>query len=398
MRRFSLWLRERPMVADAMLAGLLFALEVASAFGRTSPVLYVLTGAGLSLPIACRRRHPRAAATAVLVMSIVCTLTLYATGELNSEEGSHPAVFALAVSLYSLVAYVGRRAAAYYVIGLVIDAVISIRLFDEDALAIAIFWALAYTLSWILAEFVGARRAYDEEVAARLAVAELERDRRADDAVYAERTRIARELHDVVAHAVSVMIVQADGASYTLRRDPEKAERALSNIAGTGREALAELRRTVALLRTPQTPAEMPQHGTAGVARVVETMRAAGLAVELTQSGAIDDVRPAVSLGVHRLVQESLTNVLRHSGADPKAWVHVARRENDVLVEIVDNGSARYGSSGRRRAARAGLEGSGNGLVGMRERVAVLGGTLEAGRRRDGGWTVRAELPLDPDQ
>ncbi len=387
------------MVADGMLAGLLFALEIASAFGRTAPVLYALTGAGLSLPIVCRRRHPRSAATAVLVMSIVCTLTLYATGDLNADENSHPAVFALAVSLYTLVAYVGRRAAALYTVGLVIDTTVSITLLQQEALASVIFSALAFALSWILAEFIGARRAYDEEVAARLAVAEHERDRSADDAVYAERTRIARELHDVVAHAVSVMIVQADGASYALRRDPEKAERALSNIAGTGREALAELRRTVALLRTPQTPEEMPQHGTAGVARVVETMRAAGLAVELTQAGAIDDVRPAVSLGVHRLVQESLTNVLRHSGADPKAWVHIARRERDVLVEIVDNGSARYGSAARRRRGAGGaLGGSGNGLVGMRERVAVLGGTLEAGRRADGGWTVRAELPLDPDE
>lgn len=380
------------MVADAMLAGLLFGLEIASAFGRTAPVLYALTGAGLCLPLVCRRRHPRAAATVVLVMSIVCTLSLYATGDLNADENSHPGVFALAVSLYTLVAYVGRRAAAWYAVGLGADTAVSIRLLEQDALLISIFSLLAYTLSWILAEFLGARRKYDEEVAARLAVAEAERDRRADEAVYAERTRIARELHDVVAHAVSVMIVQADGASYALRRDPDTAERALSNIAGTGRQALAELRRTVALLRTPQTPEEMPQHGSAGVARVVASMREAGLDVDLVQSGPIDELSPAISLGIHRLVQESLTNVLRHSGGNPKAWVHVARRDTDVLVEIVDNGSARYASAARRSS----IEGSGNGLVGMRERVAVLGGVLEAGRRADGGWTVRAELPVNP--
>lgn len=380
------------MVADAMLAGLLFGLEIASAFGRTAPVLYALTGAGLCLPLVCRRRHPRAAATVVLVMSIVCTLSLYATGDLNADENSHPGVFALAVSLYTLVAYVGRRAAAWYAVGLGVDTAVSIRLLEQDALLISIFSLLAYTLSWILAEFLGARRKYDEEVAARLAVAEAERDRRADEAVYAERTRIARELHDVVAHAVSVMIVQADGASYALRRDPDTAERALSNIAGTGRQALAELRRTVALLRIPQTPEEMPQHGSAGVARVVASMREAGLDVDLVQSGPIDELSPAISLGIHRLVQESLTNVLRHSGGNPKAWVRVARRDTDVLVEIVDNGSARYASAARRSS----IEGSGNGLVGMRERVAVLGGVLEAGRRTDGGWTVRAELPVNP--
>lgn len=393
MRQFSLWLRERPMVADSMLAGLLFVLEILSAFGRTAPVLYALTGAGLCLPIVCRRRHPRAAAAAVLVMSIVCTLTLFATDDLNADENSHPGVFALAVSLYTLVAYVSRRAATYYAAGLVLDTAVSISLLDQDALLIAIFSALAYTLSWVLAEFVGARRKYDAEVAARLAIAESDRDRRAEEAVYAERTRIARELHDVVAHAVSVMIVQADGASYALHRDPDKAERALSNIAGTGRQALAELRRTVALLRTPQTPEEMPQHGTAGVARVVTSMRDAGLDVELVQSGPIDELSPAVSLGIHRLVQESLTNVLRHSGGNAKAWVSVARRDTDVLVEIVDNGGGRHESA----APRTSLVGSGNGLVGMRERVAVLGGVLEAGRRPDGGWTVRAELPLDPE-
>ncbi|QBJ94591.1 sensor histidine kinase [Rhodococcus sp. ABRD24] len=397
MRRFSLWVRDRPMIADSMLAALLFTLEILSSFGRTAPVLYAITGLGMCLPIVCRRRYPRAAATAVLVMSIVCTVTLYATGDLNAAENEHPAKFALAVSLYTLVAYVGRRAAAIYVVGLSADAAVSILLLDQDVPAVVVFSALAFALSWIIAEFLGARRAYDDEVAARLTVAAYDRDRRAEEAVYAERTRIARELHDVVAHAVSVMVVQADGASYALRGNPEAAERALSNIAGTGRQALAELRRTVALLRTPQTPEEMPQHGTAGVARVVQTMRDAGLSIELVQSGAIDDISPALSLGVHRLVQESLTNVLRHSGTDSKAWVHVVRREDDVLVEIVDNGGARHGS-GVREDYRTAIEGTGNGLVGMRERVAVLHGTLEAGRRHDGGWTVRAQLPLHPPE
>lgn len=210
--------------------------------------------------------------------------------------------------------------------------------------------------------------------------------------MYAERARIARELHDIVAHAVSVMIVQADGASYALHRDPDRVECALSNIAGTGRQALAELRRTVELLRTPQTPQDMPQHGTAGLARVVKSMREAGLDVELVQSGFIDNVDPVVSLGIHRLIQESLTNVLRHSGGDTKARVSVTRRDADVLVEIIDDG----GEHRERTSPRTSLMGSGNGLVGMRERVAVLGGVLEAGRQLNGGWAVRAELPLDP--
>ncbi|EME22642.1 sensor histidine kinase [Rhodococcus triatomae] len=393
MRGFSLWLRERPMAADVMLAGLLFALEIASAFEHAVPVLYVLTGAGLSLPIACRRRYPRTVATVVLVMSILSTMALYAAADVNTTEISHPAGVALPISLYTLVAYVGRGAAALYTIGLSIDTVVSIGLLYQARLAIAVISALMFALVWILAEFIAARRAYTDEVAARLTIAEHERDRRADEAVQLERTRIARELHDVVAHAVSVMIVQADGASYALYRDTEKAEQALSNIAGTGREALAELRRTVVLLRTPQSPDEVPQHGAAGIARLVETMRNAGLAVELNQSGAIDEVTPEVSLGIHRVVQESLTNVLRHSGATPKAWTRIVRSDTDVLVEVIDKG----GDGGHRTRTRVTAEGTGSGLMGMRERVAVLGGTLDAGRRPDGGWTVRAVLPLKPD-
>ena len=210
-----------------------------------------------------------------------------------------------------------------------------------------------------------------------------------------ERTRIARELHDVVAHAVSVMIVQADGAQYALRRDPDVAEHALGTIAGTGREALRELRRTVALLRTEQASHQLPQHGTAGLAKVVEMMRSAGLAVELELTGRLDDVTTEVSLGVHRIVQEALTNTYRHAGPDPKAWVRVRRRESDVLVEVDDLGHAAEAVPAAERIGRTEIIGSGLGLVGMRERVAVLGGTLEVGRRPEGGWRVCATIPLD---
>lgn len=182
------------------------------------------------------------------------------------------------------------------------------------------------------------------------------------------------------------MIVQADGATYALSKKPEAAEQALRNIASTGREALAELRRTVSLLRV-EDGADLPQHGTAGLANLVAMMRSAGLRVELELSGELDEVSPSVSLGVHRLVQESLTNVLRHAGTAPKARVRVHRRNEDVLVEVTDNGKAAGGFT----------SGSGNGLLGMRERVAVLGGTVEAGRRTDGSWRVRATLPLDAE-
>jgi signal transduction histidine kinase len=249
-----------------------------------------------------------------------------------------------------------------------------------------------FMLCWTLAEFIGARHAYDTEVAARLAVADFDRERRAHDAVAFERTRIARELHDVVAHAVSVIIVQADGAKYALRRDPDAAEQALTTIAGTGREALRELRRTVALLRIEPAPDEVPQHGTAGIAKLVDMMRSTGLAVELELTGELDTVAPEVSLGVQRIVQESLTNTLRHAGAHPKAWVRVLRRDTDVLIEVTDSGGVPV-----QEQAASPIKGGGMGLAGMRERIAVLGGTLETGRTLDGTWRVRATIPLDPD-
>ncbi|AOW92670.1 histidine kinase [Rhodococcus sp. WMMA185] len=387
MRRFSLWLRGKPTVADSMLAAVLVMLEVlvfASSEG-TPPRVQLIMGLLLCLPVVWRRTYPRTVAVVILVASITSTTISYAIG-LDDLDPEHPGFFALAVALYTLVAYVGRRAAALYVVGLVVDSVLAIWLLRQGVAANAVFALLVFALSWVTAEFLGARRAYDEEVAARLAVAEYDRDRRAAEAVAAERTRIARELHDVVAHAVSVMIVQADGASYAVKTKPDVAMKALANIGSTGREALAELRRTVSLLRTEPATDDMPQHGTAGLARVADMMRRAGLPVEMELTGELDDISPAISLGVHRLVQESLTNVLRHAGERPRAKVRVLRRDADVLVEVTDNGNA----SGQFP------HGSGNGLLGMRERVAVLHGTLEAGRQTDGSWRVGAELPLEP--
>ena len=375
------------MVADAMLAFVLFALDAITAPQTRLPWLFVATGAVLAAPIVFRRRRPLLVAWVLVALSVANTLLTWAV---DDSDVGHPSLIGLGIALYTLVAYVGRRPAWIYLVGLGVDTLLAYLLLDQDPTVTLVFAVLLYALCWTSAEFVGARTAYDHEVAARLAVADYDRERSAHEAVTAERTRIARELHDVVAHAVSVMIVQADGASYTLRKNPAAAESALVNIAATGRQALTELRRTVALLRTDEMPEQLPQHGWAGIATVVEMMRAAGLAVDVEQTGQLDDIPPRVSLGIHRIVQESLTNVLRHAGVTPRAEVRVVRRENDVLVEVVDTGTG---------GAATGFDhGSGNGLVGMRERVAVLHGTLVAGRIATGGWRVRAVLPLElPD-
>lgn len=388
MRRFSLWLRHHPVVFDSMLAALLLTLEAVTAPQNDVPWLFVAVGFVLCLPIPFRRLYPRAVAWTCLAMSVTITIGSH----LSAIGAEHPALAGVPMGLYTLVAYIGRRQALVFLAAAATDSALSIALTRQDVMQSIGTGVLILALAWVLAEFIGARRAYDDEVAARLAVADDDRERGAIEAVAAERTRIARELHDVVAHAVSVMIVQADGAAYALRKDPDAAEAALSNIAGTGRQALGELRRTVALLRTDQSTPDIPQHGTAGVARVVDMMRRAGLHVELEQTGKLDDVTQPVSLGVHRIVQESLTNVLRHGGPSPKAWVRVERRANDVVVDVTDNGS---GGPEFRQAEFA--RGTGNGIVGMRERVAVLQGTLELGARPEGGWRVLARIPLQPD-
>ncbi|MDI9930889.1 histidine kinase [Rhodococcus sp. IEGM 1354] len=386
MRRFSLWLRGQPFVADALLAGGLFVIEilvfVSSADGLNGP-LFLTFSVVLTVPVAWRRRFPRSVAAVALVSTFVADVWGAMVGDTSN---GHPAALALPIMLYTLVAYVGRAQGAVYAAGVAAYSVSSLLLFHQPLFTTLLFSALLYALSWVAAEFLGARRAYDEAMEARLIVAEYDRDRRAEEAVLMERTRIARELHDVVAHGVSVMVVQADGASYAIRRNPERAEQAVANISATGRQALAELRRTVALLRTTPDADDMPEYGTAGLARVVEMMSRAGLNVELEQTGNLDDISPAISLGVHRLVQESLTNVLRHAGHAPRAVVRVAREADTVTVEISDNGTGN---------AAPPTGGGGHGLVGMRERVAVLQGTLQVGRTPQGSWLVRARLPIE---
>ncbi|AMY55542.1 two-component sensor histidine kinase [Rhodococcus fascians] len=386
MRRFSLWLRGQPFVADALLAGGLFVIEilvfVSSADGLNGP-LFLAFSVVLTVPVAWRRRFPRSVAAVALVSTFVADVWGAMVGDTSN---GHPAALALPIMLYTLVAYVGRAQGAVYAAGVAAYSVSSLLLFHQPLFTTLLFSALLYALSWVAAEFLGARRAYDEAMEARLIVAEYDRDRRAEEAVLMERTRIARELHDVVAHGVSVMVVQADGASYAIRRNPERAEQAVANISATGRQALAELRRTVALLRTTPDADDMPEYGTAGLARVVEMMSRAGLNVELEQTGNLDDISPAISLGVHRLVQESLTNVLRHAGHAPRAVVRVAREADTVTVEISDNGTG---------SAAPPTGGGGHGLVGMRERVAVLQGTLQVGRTPQGSWLVRARLPIE---
>jgi signal transduction histidine kinase len=235
---------------------------------------------------------------------------------------------------------------------------------------------------------VRSTRAYLDELERRVATADALAEEQARQAVADERTRIAREMHDVVAHGMSVMVVQAGAASRVLAERPDQAAEALANIESTGRESLAEMRRLLGVLRDPDgTDGGMelaPQPGIGDLDALVGTFRDAGLESDLTVD--VGEPLPAgVDLTVYRLVQEGLTNVLKHAGP-ARASVSVVRAGPIVTVVVDDDG---------RGAGADHREPGGHGLVGMRERVALFGGTLDAGPRPGGGFEVRAQLSLD---
>lgn len=223
------------------------------------------------------------------------------------------------------------------------------------------------------------RRAVD--AALRAAAAEAEAEQASLRAVAEERTRIARELHDILGHSLSVMVVQAGAAAQVVDEDPETARRALEAIRATGSDALAEIRRVVSLLREDR-PDLSPQPGITRIPELIEQARADGLQVEYTVDDDAFELSAGRQLVVYRVVQESLTNIRRHTRATA-ANVSVRCRDGEVLVTVTDDGHTRLDATAT----------TGHGLLGMRERVALYGGTLETGQEQ-GGWRVHAVVPV----
>jgi signal transduction histidine kinase len=389
-RRFSLWMKAHPMVGDSLLAGLLASFDLLIFIAQASvdnpevrpPAWYVTIPIIVAVvaPLVFRRKYPILAAYLTLLFGIPHSVLQLGVASLLSA----------CIALYTLVAYVGRRPAALYAVVNVVLTAVQLSFQGESTpqwFLTMIVATLALALCWAVGEFVGARRAYQAEVEQRLALLEVERDHQARIAVADERARIARELHDVVAHAVSVIVVQADGAAYAVHTQPELAERAVKTISATGREALTELRRLLGVLRSDEAAGELtPQPGTQSLSELAERVRAVGLPVRLEIAGNVDDLPAGVGLGIYRIVQEALTNSLKHAGPGTKAVVRVTRAGDEVTLDICDDG---------RHSERSlvGVSG-GNGLIGMRERALVFGGTLEAGPRAAGGWAVHASLPI----
>ncbi len=376
------------MVGDTLIAALvaacdllLFVVRAVEPQAEPRPHPWYITVPliiGVVTPIVFRRKYPILAAYLALAISIPHSLATIGIGSLVAG----------CIALYTLIAYVNRRVALLYLAVNEVISLVQTPLQQPDNWVIGlIMFNLALAVSWALGEFNGARRAYNAEVERRLRLLETERDQQARIAVAEERARIARELHDVVAHAVSVMVVQADGAAYAVHTQPELAERAVKTISSTGREALTELRRLLGVLRSDQSHGERtPQPGTQSLSELAERVRAVGLPVQLDIVGNVDDLPAGVGLGIYRIVQEALTNSLKHAGHGSSATVRVERTGDRVDLSIMDNGH-------RAKGALVGVSG-GNGLIGMRERALVFGGTLEAGPRPAGGWQVVASLPF----
>ncbi len=248
-----------------------------------------------------------------------------------------------------------------------------------------VFTPILFSLLWLAGFTVRERGAAAEAAEERAARLEKEQEAEALRAVAEERTRIARELHDIVGHSISVMTVQASGVRRLLRPDQEKEREALLSVERTGREALAEMRRVVGALRDPEeSPQLAPSPSLSRVDRLVEQARGAGLPVELLVEGEPVALPPGVDLAAYRLIQEGLTNTLRHASAS-RAQVLVRYDGEHIEVEVSDDG---------RGAGAASTENGGHGLVGIRERVSIYGGELEAGPRPEGGFRLRARLPV----
>jgi signal transduction histidine kinase len=324
-----------------------------------------------TLPLALRRRFPLAVLCVVMGASA-------AQGLLTVPIEGMAGALALILAVYSLAAHTERARA---LAGLAIALVAAIPI-DEDA-SDFMFAAFLIGGTWLVGRSLRTNRLRARELEALAAELANEREERARLAVAAERARIARELHDVVAHSVSTMVVQAEAGEALLDGHPRRAREAFASIQSTGREALAEMRRLLGLLRREDRELPIvPQPSMAHLEQLLGRVREAGLPVELEIEGHPRPLPPGLDLSAYRIIQEALTNTLKHAGR-ARAWVTVRYGDQELELEIADDGhSAGNGAGG------------GHGLAGMRERVRLFGGEVEAGKRAGGGYAVRARLPL----
>jgi len=388
------WLRAHPRHADLILATALTIVsvslhiaEINTSDDYTEPAWWTVPLVIASVfPVAWRRTNP------ILCTAIVVTAQILT--EIADIDGS--GFVGVLVALYSLGAHsVGPRRTRLLVATSVSIGVLFIVGLLIDELNIGAFISSVVTLvtAFVLGDNLRRRREAADALQERLQRAERERELVAQRRVADERTRIARELHDVVAHSVSAMVIQAAAARRSLSTAPDNAEIALANVESTGRQAMDELRSILGVLRRSSDEPVGDPDGTDGRAlspqpRLVDvaTLVAAAddLPVSLTMSGDFDGLGSGVDLTGYRIIQESLTNIRRHAGPVSVVEIQVECRDDGVRIRVTDDG----------RGAAADDGGPGYGLIGMHERVEAVGGHLAAGWRVGGGWSVTADLPL----
>ncbi len=367
-----------PVAVDALIA--LGLLTIASAQVAHSEAVWPawLFVPLLTLPLLWRRRAPSTVFVAIALVAFGQWLVARPTW----------ADLALLVALYTVAATAPRAravaAGAVLELGIVLAVV---RWSRGDPAAGTVFLTGMVIAAGALGRSVQIRRAYMRSLEERAARLEHERDQQGRIAAAAERARIAREMHDIVAHNLSVMTALADGAAYAVHGDPDQAVRAMDLSAQTGREALADMRRLLGVLREDAGAERAPQPGADDVPELLAQVRAAGLPVTLAVEGSHEALPPAAQLTLFRLIQEALTNSLKHAGPGATAAIALRYDEDVVELDVSDTG---------RGAASANP--GGQGLSGMRERAAVYAGEVEAGPRPEGGWRVRARLnvPREP--
>jgi len=347
--------------------------------GPEGPLWFdILAMLAIVLPLLARRRFPFGAPVAVGVAALA---TSFVDRTVVPFDG---VTFAVGCAALFLVGSLPDRLQA--VAGFAVaEGVLAVVVHNDPRSGVGNFIvaSIIFTIVWTIGFGVGRKSVEATEAKERAAKAEHEREERARAAVAEERARIARELHDVVGHSVSVMTVQASGVRRLLRPDQDREREALLVVERTGREALAEMRRMVGVLRRPEeAPALAPQPSLDHLGRLVDQARDAGLPVELHIEGEAIQLPAGIDLTAYRLVQEGLTNVVKHAEAT-RAAVLVNYGDSYLEVTVTDDGKG-VGNG----------DGGGHGLVGMRERVSVYDGEIDAGPQPGGGYCLRAKLPL----
>lgn len=412
--RFRRYLHSHPRTTDALVALCYMLLVTPTMVDAVRAGAWLAAGllAAVAVSLFLRRRYPVALVAFIAAVEVAVTL-LHPWGS-NVSAGLWFSLYAVAVvhtrrfALITLALATAPLALLYFfaAVGPLERELLAHAASPEEfQLISSIAAGTSIALSNVLATGIGIsvrqRREHEQEVAAWAAQA-------ARLGSVNERNRIAREMHDVVAHSLTVMVTLSDGAAVVVRKNPERAAEVLAEMSRTGRTALADMRRVLGVLRDDAGAGQAPREPLAAgdnLAKLLDGFRTAGLPVHYSHTGPALPADAAFQLTVYRIVQESLTNVLRYGRALSRVDVAVVREDSTVTIEVVDDGkgssgasvtgAGTAGSTPGSGAAGSGNLGSGQGLTGMKERAGIYGGTVEAGRTSAGGWRVRAVLTLN---